>query len=277
MLSYQSYDTQLPVNYALIRSGDIHVNPVPCPPYTSPVDLSHVQKKGLNFLYINTRSLLPKLSNIKLISQQTKAAAICITETWIDSTVTDNEIFIEGYNVLRCDRDRNGDGVCVYIRCDIAFNPRNDLRREGDEAVWCNLLLPKSKPILLGAIYRSQTQTGYVPRLESILDSIPLNQETFVLGDFNICTLKESLQKFSLSRAYVDCLSGAGFKNIITEPTRVTDTPESCLDHILCNNCDKVYQCGVMPTGLSDHFLVYCTRKSVRVPLHSRTLFIFDL
>ena len=75
-------------------------------------------KKGLHFL--NTRSLLPKLSNIKLISQQTKAATICITKTWIDSTVTDNEIYIEGYNILCCDRDRHGHGgVCIYIRTDI--------------------------------------------------------------------------------------------------------------------------------------------------------------
>ncbi|XP_072030141.1 uncharacterized protein [Amphiura filiformis] len=270
---HSNHNIQYPLNYALIRSGDVHVNPGPRMSNTTPADFSLFPKKGLNFLHVNTRSLIPKLSNLKVIAQQTNAAVIAITETMLDSSVTDNEIGIDNYNVLRCDRNRNGGGACLYIRSDLAFNLRNDLMSEGDnEVVWCDLLLPKSKPILLGVIYRSQIFTDVITRLDKIFNTLPLEQETYILGDFNICTLEESVHNSSTTRSYLNRLSGAGFENVIKEPTRVTETTESCIDHILCNNLDKVFQCGVMPTGFSDHFLVYCTRKSVRVPLNSQNI-----
>ena len=48
---------------------------------------------------------------------------------------------------------------------------------------------------------------------------------------------------------------------IIKEHTRVTSTTSTLLDHILCNNTEKVCQSGVISIGISDHFLTYCTRK----------------
>jgi hypothetical protein len=41
--------------------------------------------------------------------------AIAISETWLDSSVINSEIQIEGYSILRNDRDRHGGGVCTYI------------------------------------------------------------------------------------------------------------------------------------------------------------------
>jgi hypothetical protein len=48
---------------------------------------------------------------------------------------------------------------------------------------------------------------------------------------------------------------------IIKEPTRVTETTASVINHILCNNTKKICQSGVLNIGLSDHFIVHCTRK----------------
>ncbi|VDI75390.1 Hypothetical predicted protein, partial [Mytilus galloprovincialis] len=55
--------------------------------------------------------------------------------SWLDNTVTNAEIHIEGYNVVRLDRSRNGGGVCVLIREDIAFSPRQDLHDDRHEAL----------------------------------------------------------------------------------------------------------------------------------------------
>ena len=62
---------------------------------------------------------------------------------------------------------------------------------------------------------------------------------------------KDFCQKFSL-------------KEVIQEPTRVTSTTSSLLDHILTNSDWKISQKGVIDVGLSDHQLIYCTRKIVR-------------
>ena len=54
------------------------------------------------------------------------------------------------------------------------------------------------------------------------------------------------------------------FKQLIDRATRVTDTSSTLLDHIYTNNKDIVSQSGVIETGISDHFMVYCTRKITR-------------
>ena len=48
---------------------------------------------------------------------------------------------------------------------------------------------------------------------------------------------------------------------IIKEPTRTTCNTTSLLDHILTNCAEKVSQKGVTDVGLSDHQLIFCTRK----------------
>ena len=53
-------------------------------------------------------------------------------------------------------------------------------------------------------------------------------------------------------------------KEIIQEPTRITSTTSFLLDHILTNAGWKISQKGVIDVGLSDHQLIYCTRKIIR-------------
>ena len=47
-------------------------------------------------------------------------------------------------------------------------------------------------------------------------------------------------------------------------PTRVTSNSESLIDHIYVNKENKISQSGVIKTGLSDHFITFCTRKTIR-------------
>ena len=49
---------------------------------------------------------------------------------------------------------------------------------------------------------------------------------------------------------------------MIARPTRVTDQTATLIDYILTKLPDKVTQLGVVDLGLSDHDLIYCTRKT---------------
>ena len=40
------------------------------------------------------------------------------------------------------------------------------------------------------------------------------------------------------------------------------------IDHILCNDKEKVVQQGSICIGLSDHNLIYCTRKVSKIPIN---------
>ena len=114
------------------------------------------KSKGLHFLHLNARSLLPKIEELRLVAQNSHAAVIGITETWLDHSVTDHEIIIPYYTVIRKDRNREGGGVCMYIRTDLAFNQRNDISDDQLEMLWIELLLPHTRPILICTCYRPQ-------------------------------------------------------------------------------------------------------------------------
>ena len=64
-----------------------------------------------------------------------------------------------------------------------------------------------------------------------------------------------------LTKKYKEFLSTHGLTQIIEEPTRITDTSSSLLDHILVNTPDKITQHSVLSKTLSDHDIIVCTRK----------------
>lgn len=61
------------------------------------------------------------------------ASVISVSATWLDNSVTDAEILIPNYIVIRIDRNRNGGGVCCYIHNDFAFSPPSDFFNSDDE------------------------------------------------------------------------------------------------------------------------------------------------
>ena len=57
-------------------------------------------------------------------------------------------------------------------------------------------------------------------------------------------------------------------EQIITRPTRITDQTATLIDHILTNSPDKVSQSGIIDLSVSDHDLIYSTRKTSLPKFH---------
>ena len=70
------------------------------------------RKCGLHFLHINVNSLLSKIDELGDVAGHTKPAILGITESKLDSSVSDQEVNVSGYRILRSDRNRYG-GVCL--------------------------------------------------------------------------------------------------------------------------------------------------------------------
>ena len=147
---------------------------------------SILNMKGLHFLHSNVRSLLPKIPEVRHLMTRTKTAVFAASETCLDSSVNDSEIVIPGFSVVRKDRNRNGGGVALFIRDNIPFNTRPDLNVDGLEAVWVELLLPRSKGILVSAMYKPPNDADFLSKLDSTLSKIDPGSEMYVLGDMNI-------------------------------------------------------------------------------------------
>ena len=97
----------------------------------------------MHFIHMNIRSLVPKMSEVRIIAEKSKAAVIGICEALLDNSVNDAEIRIEGYTVIRKDRNRKGGGVCMYINNKFAFSKQDLNNSENNESVWAEIYLPK--------------------------------------------------------------------------------------------------------------------------------------
>ena len=62
---------------------------------------------------------------------------------------------------------------------------------------------------------------------------------------------------------YQEFCSLHGLRQVISTPTRITENKSSLLDHILTNTYENVPQSGVIDIGLSDHQLIFTTRKKI--------------
>ena len=231
----------------LLLSGDINLNP-------GPTQISKTwsvfKKRGLHFVHLNINSLPSKMAELRQIAEDTNSAVIGLSETKLDKTIFDSEISIPNYSLIRNYRNRKGGGVACYIRGDICFNSQNYLSVE-IENISFDLLLPKTKPISTAIVYKPPTDNHFLDYLSRGLNDFNLiENDLFILGD---------------TKKYAQICSTLGLKQLIKHPTRITCHTSTLIDHIITNCEEQVTQSGVIDTSLSDHQLIFCTRKIKRV------------
>ena len=112
--------------------GDISLNPGPFsnPQLFQQEEWQAFSNRGLHLVHLKINSLLPKIDELRDIAKRTKAAVTGISESKLDSTVLDPELYIENYKILRFDRNWHGGGVACYITSDISYKLNSFLPNE---------------------------------------------------------------------------------------------------------------------------------------------------
>ena len=222
-------------------------------------ELNTFRSKGLHLLGLNITSLLSKLDQLKIFVQNKKSAVICLSKTWLDQSVTVNEIRLPGYSVESKDRIRQEWGVCIYVGDHLqSYNARPDIQDEQIEGIWIDLLLPKTLPILIGSLYRPPKQNDFLDRFENMTKQVRFYPRNLYFWRYKLlCMLNKNTNS---CKKYLDILKNNGFTQIIREPTRI-ENKKSIIDHIIRSSEDKILQSGVLPLAISDHLAIFCTRK----------------
>ena len=105
----------------ILVSGDVNLNAGPSQYLPDNDDkFEPFRESGLHFLHINVNSLLSKIDELRDVVGDTKPAILGITESKLDSSVSDQEVDIS-YSILRNDRNRYGGDVACYVRADPCF------------------------------------------------------------------------------------------------------------------------------------------------------------
>ena len=135
-----------------------------------------------------------KVSLLETLAVTNDYDIICLTETFLDSSIEndDDQIFIPGCNLLRADHQSNtkGGGVCIYYKDHLPIIKRNDLCQLHKFLV-TDLRIAKKK-CFFTCLHRSPSQTskefeGFCKDLNLFLSNInDLNPAYSVITvDFN--------------------------------------------------------------------------------------------
>ena len=180
----------------------------------------------------------------------------------MSETISDNEVNILGYDIVR--RDRTivaGEGVCFHEKKSVTFTVRNDLNMETLENLCLKIQKPGSKPFVVIRWYRPpDSSIGIFSSFEHLIGILDLeNIEYYLMGDLNCDMIvtrydNDTCKLMSITDVY-------GPQQLITEPTRVTLTSSILIGVIYTNFPDKMVCSGVYHVSISDHSMVFAYRK----------------
>lgn len=78
--------------------------------------------KGQQFIHINARSILHKMSGFRYDFVKDSIGLMGITETWLNDRIPSNQVLLTNFNLIRNDRKTGrGGGTCFFIRSDIGY------------------------------------------------------------------------------------------------------------------------------------------------------------
>ena len=75
-------------------------------------------------IHLNENNL-SKIDELRYNAKLKNATVIGLSETKLDSTVLDNELKVEGYDLVRFDRSQREGGVACFVKNSISYNQIN--------------------------------------------------------------------------------------------------------------------------------------------------------
>lgn len=229
--------------------------------------------RGFKMASLNIASLVLHIDELRITLNDQCLDVLCLNETRLDSTISDNQIHIDGYSIIRRDRNRTGGGVCIYVRSNLNYIVRHDLPTDAYEILSIDITKPNSSPFNVTALYRPPAcDDNFFSTMENIVRVLDNESiEYFLLGDLNCNYLTNEycsrLVKLKLiSQVYQ-------LTQLITDPTRITSTSKTLIDVIFANDTSRIKMSGVSHISISDHSLIYTIRK-IAIPTKNRHKYI---
>ena len=153
-------------------------------------------------------------------------------------------------------------GLALYVHKSIENSVRRrlDLEIEAIECIWVEINDSKTKPLLVGYVYRNPASSqGWPDDFISMMDNVTeCNANILLLGDFNIDLFKQP-------PAWNNTTALFGLEQLVEEATRVTKSSATLIDHIYTNNKQQVSKVKVVESGISDHSVIFC-HWSIKLP-----------
>ncbi|MCW4336379.1 MAG: reverse transcriptase domain-containing protein [Candidatus Thiodiazotropha endolucinida] len=237
---------------------------------TEPVVQTNINFKhrGIHFCNLNIRHLKPKIDDIKLLLNQTNSIDVFgICETFLNTTIDNDSIHVDGYQIERKDRYENastapgkGGGILFYLANHIDYVRRNNLESPDIESIWLEIKLKNNRPFLVCSFYRppSANAEWYDNFSKQIENSLSISDEVYIMGDINIDFRAGYLSK----PKWKHIVEINDLQQVIDKPTRVTAHSSTLIDHLYVSNPYFLSDITVPCIAISDHYPICFTRKT---------------
>lgn len=196
-----------------------------------------------------------------------------MSETWLDRSIEDTLIALEGYNLYRQDRTtcthtnqvKRGGGLAVYtsINCVVNTNKYANLCCCNEHYEFQVLSIkPKNdrESVIINAYHPPKGSIEFfLNQLTVMMDTISRERyaDIYLMGDLNIDHSNEV--KNNAANNLKSMMSSYGFTQMINKPTRRTLLTRTLIDVIYIRS-DKNFSTILIPVTLSDHYLVAVSR-----------------
>lgn len=238
----------------------------------------------MKILNLNIRSLVPKITELRDYVKNGDYDLIILTETWLSGNILNDVVTLDSYNLHRYDRFGRGGGVAIYVKNSFPKTSQINyltLNLDVCEQLWLSWNF-KSKSFCIGVLYRPPNKAvlDFLQNFEEVLGILfPKFDNILCAGDLNI-----DLLKFDSSAAIklANILDTFDLKQIVSQPTRISENNATLLDIFMCSDSIAVHNVSVIDAHhLSDHCLVTCdvhTEKTKNEPRYytSRNFKNFD-
>ena len=191
---------------------------------------------------------------------------MAITETWLQTHISDAQIEIENYNSLRADRvNRKGGGALLYLHSTLVL--RNDAKF-GDGTCEGTICTIENMDAIVASIYRPPNAglSSFENLMKFLSDyiseaSIYRHMDLHIMGDINLPNIKWPTLEISRTHGedytksanlILNCMSDHLLCQVVKVPTRGTNT----LDVYMTNNDRQISSVKTADTTLSDHKLI---------------------
>ena len=198
---------------------------------------------------------------------------LALNETKLDKSIDDSLVNIEGYTIIRHDRDHHGGGVAIYLKDTLLDKTtvREDLPNSALELICVEIKPIHAASFVVLACYRPPNVSFDIfNQIEECLQFLDReDKEIILLGDTN-CDILPKYSKEGNANSndlpthslhLLGIYNLFGFHQLIESPTRETLATTSLIDHIATTSKTNIVSSGIHKSSFSDHYLVFCVRK----------------
>lgn len=212
-----------------------------------------------SFSHLNVRSLCKGFDLFSDVVTAEDYDVMGLSETWLDTSVANTAVHIPNYKLVRKDRVGRGGGVAFYLKDSLKYYiitvPTGGSQLE---QLWIGLKVG-GKKLCLGTLYRPP-HAGILQCFTDLENTITMLLPEFDIvlfgGDLNIDMMDSTSHGYS---TFNDFFVKYNLKQLITDPTRVTDVSQTLLDVIVASSMSTAASGEVVRMdGISDHSLVNC-------------------